>query len=69
MADIVNLNKARKDKTRRARDSEADANRRRFGRTRAQKQADEKTEARARKTIDDRRLEPDDKPGDEPDGS
>jgi hypothetical protein len=62
MVDIVNLNKARKDKARRERDSEAGANRRRFGRTRAQKQADKNAETRARKTIDDRRLEPGDKP-------
>jgi hypothetical protein len=67
MADIVNLNKARKDKARRERDSEADANRRRFGRTRAQKQADRDVETRARKTIDDRRLEPGDTPADKPD--
>ena len=40
MADIVNLRRARKDKTRRERESEAAANRRRFGRTKADKAAD-----------------------------
>lgn len=68
MADIVNLNKARKDKAHRERHSEADANRRRFGRTRAQKQADKNTETRARKTIDDRRLEPGDNSNDKDEG-
>ena len=33
MAEIVNLRRARKDKARQQRESEADANRRRFGRT------------------------------------
>ena len=37
MAEIVNLRRARKDKARRERESEADANRRRFGRTKAEK--------------------------------
>jgi hypothetical protein len=59
MAEIVNLKQARKDKARRERSTEADANRRRFGRTRAQKQADKDAEERARKSLDERRLEPD----------
>lgn len=59
MAEIVNLKQARKEKARRERSSEADANRRRFGRTRAEKQADKDAEERARKSLDDRRLEPD----------
>ncbi len=60
MAEIINLKKARKEKARRDRSTEADANRRRFGRTRAEKQADKDAEERARKSHDDRRLEPDD---------
>lgn len=65
MAEIVNLNKARKEKARRARAGEADANRRLFGRTRAQKQADRDAGARARKTLDDRRLDSDGRKPDE----
>jgi Domain of unknown function (DUF4169) len=60
MTEIINLKQARKDKARRERSSEADANRRRFGRTRAEKQADKDAAERARKSLDDRRLEPDD---------
>jgi len=59
MTEIVNLKRARKDKARRQRSTEADANRRRFGRTRAEKQADKDAEERARKAHDARRLEPD----------
>jgi len=58
MADIVNLKRARKDKARRERDNEADANRRRFGRTKAEKTADKDAEARARQALEARRLEP-----------
>ena len=58
MADIVNLKRARKDKARRERDNEADANRRRFGRTKAEKTADKDAETRARQTLEARRLEP-----------
>jgi len=58
MAEIVNLRRARKDKARRERDGEAHANRLRFGRTKAQKAADEDAEARRRRMIDERRLDP-----------
>lgn len=60
MANVINLKKARKDRARRTRESEADANRRRFGRTRAEKQADKDAEERAAKAHDARRLERDD---------
>ena len=59
MAEIINLKQARKDRVRRERDTEADANRRRFGRTRAQKKADKDAEERAQKLHQDRQLEPD----------
>jgi hypothetical protein len=59
MAEIVNLKRARKDKARRERDNEADANRRRFGRTKEQKAADKDAEARARRTLDDKALDRD----------
>jgi hypothetical protein len=59
MADIVNLKRARKDKARREHEREAAANRLRFGRTKAQKSADQDTATRSRRTLDDKRLEPD----------
>ena len=40
MAEIINLNKARKAKTRVDKAAQAEVNRTRFGRTKAQKQAD-----------------------------
>ena len=58
MAEIVNLRRARKDKERRARDAEADANRRRFGRTKAEKALDRDEQGRARREIDGKKLEP-----------
>ena len=59
MAEIVNLKRARKDKARREYENEAEANRRRFGRTKAQKAADKDAEARARRTLDDKALDRD----------
>ena len=58
MAEIVNLRRARKDKAKRDRETEADANRRRFGRTLAQKEADRDATERATRLIDGKRLEP-----------
>jgi len=58
MADIVNLRRARKDKARRERESEAAANRRRFGRTKAQKATDKDAAARGRRDLDGKVLEP-----------
>ena len=51
MADIVNLKRARKDKALRERQSEAEANRRRFGRTKAEKAGDKDAKARARREL------------------
>jgi hypothetical protein len=59
MAEIINLRRARKDKQRRDKASEADDNRRRFGRTRAEKAADEAAAARSRRTLDGKRLDKD----------
>lgn len=61
MADIVNLRRARKDKARREREAQAEANRRRFGRTRADKAADEDSARRAEAALDARRLDPEKK--------
>ncbi|MFO1086674.1 MAG: DUF4169 family protein [Reyranellaceae bacterium] len=57
MAEIVNLRRVRKDKARRDREIEADANRRRFGRTKSQKATDKQDEARTRRTLDGKLIE------------
>jgi hypothetical protein len=57
LAEIINLKQARKDRARREHETEADANRRRFGRTRAEKKADKDADERARKLHQDRQLE------------
>ena len=58
MADVINLRRARKDKARREHEREAAANRLRFGRTKAQKSADQDSATRRRRSLDDKRLEP-----------
>ncbi len=58
MAEIVNRKHVRKDKARRDRESEADANRRRFSRTKAEKTADKDAETRARQSLAGKQLEP-----------
>ena len=57
MADIVNLRRVRKDRARREREVAADANRRRFGRTRAEKTADKDAADRATRSLDGKRLD------------
>ncbi len=59
MAEIVNLRRARKDKARRQRESEADANRRRFGRTKAEKAADKDAQERATRDLDGKKIDRD----------
>ena len=59
MAEIVNLRRARKDKARQQRESEADANRRRFGRTKAEKAADKNAQDRARRDNDSKKIDRD----------
>jgi hypothetical protein len=56
MADIVNLKRVRKDKARRERDRETEANRLRFGRTKMQKAADKDTKDRERRATEDKKL-------------
>jgi hypothetical protein len=53
MVEIINLNKARKAKARVDKSTQADANRARFGRTRAQKQADAAEIAKLTRLLDD----------------
>jgi len=57
VAEIVNLRKARKDKARRERQREAEANRLRFGRTKARKLADKQTKEREGRAVDDSKLD------------
>ena len=59
MADVINLRRARKDRARREHEREAAANRQRFGRTKAQKSADQDVRARDRRALDDKRFLPD----------
>jgi uncharacterized protein DUF4169 len=59
MAEIVNLRRARKDKARQQRESEADANRRRFGRTKAEKANDKDAQERNRRDIDGKKIDRD----------
>jgi hypothetical protein len=58
MAEIVNLRRARKEKARRERKNEAEANRLRFGRSKARKVADKDSAARQRQALDGKRLAP-----------
>jgi len=57
VSEIVNLRKVRKDKARAERDREAEANRLRFGRTKAQKKADRQAKERESRAVDDKKLE------------
>ena len=57
MAEIVNLKRVRKDKARRAQEREAEANRLRFGRTKAQKRDDEDAKQRAERSVEDKKLD------------
>ncbi len=52
MGDIINLNRARKDRAKAARATQADANRVRFGRTRAEKAAETQAKERATALLD-----------------
>jgi hypothetical protein len=57
MAEIINLNKARKAKERVDKSARADANRAKFGRTKAQKQAEADEAYRRTRLLDDSKLE------------
>jgi hypothetical protein len=52
MADIINLNRARKAKARDAHEKVADVNRAKFGRTKVEKQLDKQEAARTEKALD-----------------
>jgi hypothetical protein len=57
MAEIVNLNKHRKAKSRDARESQSAANRIKYGRTKAQKANDRQADERSERSHQDRELE------------
>ena len=65
MGDLVNLNKFRKAKQRRTEDVQADINREKFGRTKAQTKRDEKTREQREKLLDGAKVDEEDgkKPG------
>ena len=59
MAEIVNLRRARKGKARQEKEAQAEANRLRFGRTKAEKTADKDAGERARRDIDGKKIDRD----------
>lgn len=61
-AEIINLNRVRKEKARRDKASVAEENRVRFGRTRAQKALDRISAEKARHHVDGHRLDDDEDP-------
>lgn len=63
MPDIINLNRARKQKARADRKAEAAGNRVRFGRTRAEREAARAVAEKAGRDIDAHRIEPGDTAG------
>ena len=62
MAEIVNLRRARKDKTRAAEDARAADNRTRFGRTKVEKRKTDAERTRAEIGLDGKKLEDDPAP-------
>jgi hypothetical protein len=58
MAEIINLNKARKQKAKRDAEQRAAENRVRFGRSKAEKQLDEARQQAERRHLDQLRREP-----------
>jgi hypothetical protein len=57
MGDVVNFNKARKAKSRAEAKSAAEANRAKFGRTRAEKTRDRVDKARTERLVDGAKIE------------
>ncbi|MBP2298668.1 DUF4169 family protein [Azospirillum picis] len=57
MGDVVNLNRFRKSRDRAERTKEADANRVRFGRTKAEKDRDRLEADRRARTLDGQKLD------------
>src|SRR5262249_14955713 len=57
MADVLNLRRLRKEKARREQERAAEANRLRFGRTKAQKRADQDAKRRTERAAEDKKLD------------
>lgn len=57
MAEIINLNRFRKAKAKAEDARKAEANRAKFGRTKADKQADAKTQEQQARDLDGKKLE------------
>ena len=57
MGDVINLNRFRKARDKAANVQHADANRRKFGRTRAEKAVEESEEARRKALLDGAKLD------------
>lgn len=57
MAEIVNLKAVKKAKARADKEREAEANRAKFGRTKAERKADDAEKARLDRTLDGARLD------------
>ena len=64
MGDLVNLNKFRKAKQRRAEEVQAGINREKFGRTKAETKTDRQTREKADRLLDGTKVDKDD--GDKP---
>ncbi len=56
-ADIINLRQARKARDRKARESEAETNRRLHGRTKAERKLKDALDSKAQQTLDAHQLE------------
>jgi hypothetical protein len=57
MAEIINLNRIRKERDRAAKAKTADENRARFGRTKEERERTEANTRKAEKSLDDKKIE------------
>ncbi len=57
MAEIINLNRLRKARKQQEAEAQAEANRRKFGRTKAEKESDRLAEERRQREIDGKKLD------------
>jgi len=57
MAEIINLNRFKKDRDRAAKAKAAEENRARFGRTKEERELAEDTARKADKSLDDKKIE------------
>jgi len=62
MAEIINLNRARKAKLRAEQDATAAANRRAFGRTKAERQAEDAERKRRADSLEGKRIDREEEP-------